>query len=214
MHIFNNKGGDEGLVWNRNVNAYFPVLLYVYDKKRNTHDWSIDKPLKADFERDMNCMIDRVSKYSLIFLFRISHNLGLLMHFLDPLELFLVFLSDLKTFLDLYVDNHFWFLKYSHVLFLIWPHLGSLLHFFGSFGAIFSLYGYFWGLESGSKTFLEHTNVDYQFLFGKCSPIFLFLIRPNLGPFSHFWALRVFLGGIWSGSIAIVFGPINVDFQL
>ena len=27
MHIFNN---NEGLVWNRNVNANFPVLLYVY----------------------------------------------------------------------------------------------------------------------------------------------------------------------------------------
>ena len=158
----------------------------------------------------MNCMIDCVSKYSLIFLFRISHNLGLLMHFLDPLELFLVFLSDLKTFLDLYVDNHFWFLKYSHVLFLIWPHLGSLLHFFGSFGAIFSLHGYFWGLESGSKTFLEHTNVDYQFLFGKCSPIFFISIFPNLRPFLHFLGpLGLFLG-LGSGSKTFLW-PTYID---
>ena len=23
----------------------------------NTHDWSIDKPYKADFEKDLNCII-------------------------------------------------------------------------------------------------------------------------------------------------------------
>ena len=27
---------------------------------KDTHDWSIDKPYKADFEKDMNCMISCV----------------------------------------------------------------------------------------------------------------------------------------------------------
>ena len=30
------------------------------DKTRNTHDWSIDKPWKVDFEEDLNCIIDCV----------------------------------------------------------------------------------------------------------------------------------------------------------
>ena len=53
--------------------------------------------------------------------------------------------------------------------------------------------GLFWASRSVSKTFLELTNVDYKFLFGKYSPIFLFLIRPNFGPFCTFWALRGYL---------------------
>ena len=30
-------------------------------KKKNTHDWSIDKPQKVDFEEDLNYMIDCVN---------------------------------------------------------------------------------------------------------------------------------------------------------
>ena len=63
----------------------------------------------------------------------------------------------------------------------------AFLHFLGSLGLFF-------GFGSGSKTFLEPTNnVGYQFLFRKYSPIFLFLIRPNFGPFCTFWALRGYL---------------------
>ena len=49
--------------------------------------------------------------------------------------------------------------------------------------------GLFLGSRSGSKTFLEPTNVDYQFLFWKYSPIFWFFIRPNFGPFFAFFGL-------------------------
>ena len=55
--------------------------------------------------------------------------------------------------------------------------------------------GLFFGSRSGSKTFLELTNVDYQFLFWKYSHIFLFKFRPNLGPFYTFRALRGYFWG-------------------
>ena len=75
--------------------------------------------------------------------------------------------------------------------------------------------GLFLGSGSGLKTFLEPKNFDYQFLFWKYSPIILFLIRPNSGPFSTFWAFRGYFWG-WGqvpkltnnfcfGSIAISF---------
>ena len=57
--------------------------------------------------------------------------------------------------------------------------------FLGPLGIFFPL-GLFLGLRSGSNTFLEPTNVDYQFLFWKYSPIFLFSIWPNFGPFCNF----------------------------
>ena len=64
--------------------------------------------------------------------------------------------------------------------------------FGASFGLFLALGGYFFnllGLRSGSKTFLEPTN---HFLFWNYSPIFLFLIRPNLGPF---WPFRGYFWG-------------------
>ena len=99
-----------------------------------------------------------------------------------------------KNFLGpTYVNNQLWFWKYSPILlFLIQPHFGPLLHFFwafwgyflGPFGLFFvALWGYSWGQYQVQNTFLEPTNVDYQFLLWKCSPIFLILIRPNLGAF-------------------------------
>ena len=64
----------------------------------------------------------------------------------------------------------------------------SGLFFFGPLGLIV------W-LGSGSKTFLEPTYVENQLWFWKYSPIFLFIIWPNLGPFLHFLGLsRLFLG--------------------
>ena len=78
---------------------------------------------------------------------------------------------------------------YSHIfLFSIWPHLGPFLHFFGPFGAIFfGPLGLIVWLGSGSKTFLEPTYVENQLWFWKYSPIFLFIIWPNLGPFFTFF---------------------------
>ena len=53
----------------------------------------------------------------------------------------------------------------------------------------------FLGSRSGSNTFLEPTNVYYQFLFWKYSPIFFFLIRPKFWDFLHFLGpLMLFLG--------------------
>ena len=35
---------------------------WVFNWYENTQDWSIDKPKKADFENDLNCMIECVKK--------------------------------------------------------------------------------------------------------------------------------------------------------
>ena len=97
-----------------------------------------------------------------------------------------------KTFLGLTcVDNQYCFWKYSAIfLFLILQYLGGLLHFF------LALWGYLFGpLEptfgsgSGPTFFWESINVDYQFLFWKHCPIFLFFSLSNLGPFFSFWAI-------------------------
>ena len=75
-----------------------------------------------------------------------------------------------------------------------------MLHFYGPIWVIFFFlpYGAIFGVEVRLKTFLEPTNVDYQFLFWKYSPIFLFLIRPKFWPFFTFSALRmVFFFACW-----------------
>ena len=94
---------------------------------------------------------------ALTFCFKFGHILGLFCTFLGPLGLFFgplgLFLesgSGSKTFLEpTYVVNQLWFWKYSPIfLFLIQPHFGPLLHFFGSFEAdffFFALLAYFWG---------------------------------------------------------------------
>ena len=58
---------------------------------------------------------------------------------------------------------------------------------------------------SGSKTFFETTNVDNQLWFWKYSPIFLFSIQPNLGPFLHFLGLLGLFFGVVV-SFKILFG--------
>ena len=59
--------------------------------------------------------------------------------------------------------------------------------------------GIFFGRDHFQNTLLEPTNVGNQFLFWKCSPIFLFLIWPNLGPFFFLGPSGLFLG-LGSGS--------------
>ena len=79
--------------------------------------------------------------------------------------------------------------------------MGPLELFFGAFGL-------FLGVRI--KTFLEPNNVDYQFLFWKYSPIFLFSIRPNFGLFWNFLGpLGLFLG-LGSGSKTFL-GPAYID---
>ena len=81
-----------------------------------------------------------------------------------------------KNFLrPTYVDNQLLFWKYSAIfLFLIWPQLGPLLTFFGPLVLFLVPFGLFLGSGSDSKTFLDATIVDNQFLFWKFSPILMF----------------------------------------
>ena len=73
-----------------------------------------------------------IVQFHLLFLIR-SH-LGPFFNFWDPSELFLGLGS--KTFLGLaYVDNQFWFWKYSPIfLFCIRPNFGPFCTFLGSSG--------------------------------------------------------------------------------
>ena len=73
----------------------------------------------------------------------------------------------------------------------------GLFSLFESFGVIFcGPLGLFLGSRSGSKTFSEPTNVDYQFLFWKYSPIFLFFYSAKFWAFfCTFWALRGYFWG-------------------
>ena len=64
-----------------------------------------------------------------------------------------------------------------------------------SFALFWALLGYFWSPDQVINTLLEPTNVGYQFLFWKCTPIFLFLIWPNFVFFWHFLALRGYFWG-------------------
>jgi len=123
-----------------------------------------------------------------------------MLHFYGPIWVIFFFLPygaifgvevRLKTFLEpTNVDYQFLFWKYSPIfLFLIRPNFWLFFTFSALRGYFFCLLGLFLGSRSGSKMFLEPTNVGYQFLFWKYRPIFLFFIRPNFGPFCTFWAL-------------------------
>ena len=101
-----------------------------------------------------------------------------------------------------------------YLSFFIWPHLWLPLHFFGPFVAIsLALRGplglYLWS-GSGWKTFFEPTYVDNQLWFWNCSPIFMFLIWPNLGPFIHFLGLSGLFLGLGSSSKTFL-GPTYID---
>ena len=115
-----------------------------------------------------------------------------------------------KTFLEhIYVDNQLWFWKYSPIfLFSISPHFGPLLHFFGAFrgylmvlwGYFMALWDYYWGGVRFKTNFWNLPMKSINFGFGSTALSFLFLIRPNLGPFLHFWGLSGLFLGLGSGS--------------
>ena len=115
-----------------------------------------------------------------------------------------------KTFLErIYVDNQLWFWKYSPIfLFSISLHFGPLLHFLGLFGAILWSFGaILWPFETiiggGVRFKTNFWNLPMKsinFGFGSTALSFLFLIRPNLGPFLHFWGLSGLFLGLGSGS--------------
>ena len=63
----------------------------------------------------------------------------------------------------------------AYLLFLMLPQLGPLLPFLSPSGPFFTVWGYF-RVSIRLNYILEPINVEYHFLFWKCSPIFLFLI--------------------------------------
>ena len=91
--------------------------------------------------------------------------------------------------------------------------------FSASFVIFWALWGFFWpfGLFldawSDSNTFLAPTNIDCQFLFWNCIPIFLFSIWPNLGSFLYFLGPSGLSLGLESDSKNIL-GPTYVNNQL
>ena len=99
----------------------------------------------------------------------------------------------LNFFWPTYVNNQLCFWKSSPiVLFYLAIFETSFVIFWALQGFFFLLFGAIFGSRSGSKTFLEPTYVDNCLWY---SQIFLFLIRPNLGPFCTFWALRGYFWG-------------------
>ena len=69
------------------------------------------------------------------------------------------------------------------------------------------------GLDQGQKAYLGTPTVDYQFWFWTYSPIFLFSIRPYLGPFWTFLGPLGLLLGLGSG-LETFLGPTYIDQQL
>ena len=102
----------------------------------------------------------------------------------------------LNFFWPTYVNNQLCFWKSSPIFLFYSAIFETSFAFFGPFRAIFFLlFGAIFGSRSGSKTFLEPTYVDNCLWFWMYSQIFLFLIRPNLGPFCTFWAFRNYFWG-------------------
>ena len=127
--------------------------------------------------------------------------------------LFLGSRSSSKTLLEpANVDEQFLFWKYSPIfLFLIRPNFGHFCTFWALRGYSFGPLGLFLGSSSGSKIFLEPSNVDYQFLFWKYSPIFLFSIRPNFGPFLNLFGPSGLFFGL--GSCSKIFFVTFLSFR-
>ena len=120
-------------------------------------------------------------KYSHIFLFSIWPHLGPFLHFFGPFgAIFWPFGA--YCVVGVRFKNIFgtYLCRQSTLVLESQPHLFIFnLVIFGAFFTFLGLSRLFLGWRSGSKTFLEPTNVDYQFLFWKYSPIFLFSIRQN-----------------------------------
>ena len=111
---------------------------------------------------------------TLFFPFLIQPNLGLFSTFWALLGYFWGWGQVQKLYYTYLCTQSFSFWKYSPI-FLVFNSAKFLWLFctlLGPAGLLFVLWDYIWGWESDSRTFLEFSNVDYQFLFWKCSPIF------------------------------------------
>ena len=109
-------------------------LYFVYHNIENTHDWSIDKPEKADFEKDLTYMIDRA---------KLQPQFGPFLDFLDPSR---------RSYLGSYLTINFGFGSTSL----------SFVFNLATFGASFAFFLALWcyplgplrlnlGIGSGSK---------------------------------------------------------------
>ena len=161
-------------------------------------------------------MIDCVKVQPHLFVFN-SATIGVFFALFGPYEDILRARVRLKKFFGTYLCRQttlvlkvqtYLLFYFDHILGLHCTFLGPSRSFFWSLRAIF-------GSGSGSKICLEPTNIHYQFLFWKCSPIFLFLNMQNLWPFLHFLGpLGLFLGlGLGSGS-KLFLEPTYVDNEL
>ena len=89
------------------------------------------------------------------------------------------------------IDNQLWFWKYSPIfLFIIFPHLGPLLHFFGALQFFFGSLGLFFGAIFGvgvkfKKHFWSLLMLTINFGFGSTALSFCFEFSQIWG---HFWA--------------------------
>ena len=128
-------------------------------------------------------------KYSLNFFFKFDHILGLFCIFLGPLGLFFgplgLFFGPLGLFLESGSGSKNIFGTYlcsqSPLVLEVQPYLFSFTS--AKFGAFFALCSYLWVWGQVHQNFLGLTFVEYQLWFWRYSPIFLFLVRPDLGLF-------------------------------
>ena len=87
----------------------------------------------------------------------------------------------------------------AYLLFLMLPQLGPLLPFLSPSGPFFTVWGYF-RVSIRLNYILEPTNVEYHFLFWKCSPIFFNFIELGGQTFLHLLILSGLILGLGSGS--------------
>ena len=161
-------------------------------------------PKKADFDKDLNCMIDCVKVHPNL-LFWIWPQFGPFFALFWPFGRF-------KNFFGTYLCRKSTLvLKVKPYLFF---NMATFEAFFCTFlilwGYLFGHLGLFLGSGPGSKIYLEPTYVHQQLWFWKYHPIFSFLIRPNLGPFLLFFGPLGLILGLRSG-LKTFLGPTYIN---
>ena len=91
----------------------------------------------------------------------------------------------------------------AYLLFLMLPQLGPLLPFLSPSGPFFTVWGYF-RVSIRLNYILEPINVEYHFLFWKCSPIFFNFIELGGGLFASFDPFGAYFG--FGGQVQKLFG--------
>ena len=105
-------------------------------------------------------------------------------------------------------------LEVQPYLLILFGHIwGLFCTFWGPSGYLFGALRLLLGSGSGSKTFLEPINVDYQFLFWEVQPYFSFYFGPIWDNFFYFLGPSGLFFRLLSGSKTFLV-PINEDNQL